>query len=90
MLGMSPTDPHMELIRCWLRGETVNGHVGVRLRNGAWDGKTKIVQVDDEDRPPERLRVRRGGGNWHVYRLHAEAVVTSTWIYLYDGVDSAL
>jgi hypothetical protein len=82
--GMSTTDSHLELLRRWLRGEVVNGHVGIRVHGGPLDKRTKIVQLDGQGEPPERLRSRRGGGEWHLYLLTGEA---SAWAYLYSGED---
>jgi hypothetical protein len=83
--GMPSGDSHRELIRRWLHGETINGHVGVRLHGGPSNGRTKVVQVGDRERPPDRLRVRRGGGSWHLYLLAADPAQESAWIYHYGG-----
>ncbi|GAB7044548.1 hypothetical protein JCM9533A_83990 [Catenuloplanes niger JCM 9533] len=84
--GMAVLDSH-EIIRRQLRGETVNGEVGVRLRGGPSHGRIKIVGLDNQARPPAGLRVRHGSGNWHAYLLDADATEPSAWVYLFSGED---
>lgn len=77
---------HMRLIHRWLRGETVDGAVGIRLRRGPFDGRIHIVQLDAAGNPPPTMRGRRGPSPaWHVYILVPEPNENSSWIYVYDG-----
>ena len=78
----------LEWIRRCLRGEIVGRDVGIRLVGGPSDGRTKIVTLDENGHPPERLRTRRGGEDaltWHVYGLTADLSAPSGWIYRYAG-----
>jgi hypothetical protein len=78
---------HLRLIRRWLRGEVVNNHVGIRVRGGPFDGRIRIMPLDESGRPPARTRSRRSGQVWHVYTLVADANETSSWAYVYEGVE---
>jgi hypothetical protein len=75
---------HMRLIHRWLRGEVVQGAVGIRVRGGPFDGKIRIMRLDAEGVPPARTRAWKEGA-WQVYVLEPDAEENSSWIYRYDG-----
>ena len=80
---------HSRLIRRWLAGEVVNNHVGIKLRGGPFDGRIRIMQLDEAGSPPLRTRGRRAVEVWHVYVLVAEPDEPSSWVYVYKGVEPA-
>jgi hypothetical protein len=75
---------HMRMIRRLLGGEVVDGEVGIKIRGGPFDGRTRIVRLDPDALPPARARSWRAGV-WHVYVLAPDAAEMSSWVYRYDG-----
>jgi len=64
--------PHMNVIERWLRGEVVNNTVGITTYGGPFHGRTRIVELDEQGRPPARQRARGSRKSpptdaWHVY-----------------------
>jgi hypothetical protein len=77
---------HMRLIRRWLKGEIVNGAVGIKVTGGPFDGRIRIMWLDASGQPPALTRGRRGPSQvWHVYRFASEPDEYSSWIYVYEG-----
>jgi hypothetical protein len=81
-------EKHLLWITRLVRGELINGQVGIPLRGGPFDGQVRIVQLDDEGNPPATTRGRRGSDLWHRYRLVVEGPSCRGWVYEYDGAGS--
>lgn len=81
-------EPHLAWITRLLRGEIVNGEVGVPVQGGPFDGRTQIVKLDDAGRPPASFRGRRGDGAWHRYGLSNEGLAPSSWLYAFEGAEA--
>ena len=86
----------MKLIHGWLAGEVVNNTVGIKLTGGPFNGRTKIVQLDQDGLPPARFRARGGQGQrpWnpdarHIYTLVRAPGTSAGWAYEYTGADTA-
>ncbi|MEW1569736.1 hypothetical protein AB0454_43280 [Streptomyces sp. NPDC093509] len=86
----------MRLIHRWLVGEVVNNTVGIKLNGGPFNGRTKIVQLDQDGLPPAQLRARGGRGQepWdpaarHVYVPVRASDTSAGWTYEYTGADGA-
>ncbi len=80
---------HLRLIRRWLAGEVVNNHVGISMSGGPFDGRIRIMQLDEAGSPPPRTRGRKAGEPWHVYVLAAAPDAPSSWVYVHQGVEPA-
>lgn len=85
-----------ELIHRWLAGEVVNNTVGIKVTGGPFNGRTKIVQLDQDGLPPARLRARGGRGQapgnpaaWHTYEAVPAPDTAAGWTYGYAGADTA-
>ncbi|MER6781935.1 MULTISPECIES: hypothetical protein [unclassified Streptomyces] len=86
----------MKVVHRWLAGEVVNNTVGIKLTGGPFNGRTKIVQLDQDGLPPARLRARGGWGQgpWNSAARHIYAPVRAPgapagWTYEYTGVDTS-
>lgn len=82
----------MELIGRWLRGEVVDGKVGIEVQGGPFHGRTRIVVLDESGQPPTRQRAhgsRRHAPTdvWHVYELTPAPDTTAGWSYDYAGTE---
>lgn len=92
-------DEHSErlaLIRCRLAGETVNNTVGIKVVSGPFNGRSKIVELDQSGLPPASFRVRPGRASepWnsaakHIYLPVRVPDTAAGWIYEYAGIDTA-
>ncbi|MEU4096938.1 hypothetical protein [Streptomyces sp. NPDC026673] len=87
---------HLALIRRWLAGETVNNTVGIEIVGGPFNGRTKIVVLNQAGLPPEGFRGRPGrtSGPWnpaakHIYLAVRAPYTSAGWIYEYAGIDTA-
>jgi hypothetical protein len=83
---------HMKIIHRWLAGEVVNNHVGIKVVGGPFEGRTKIVRLDQSLRPPLRLRASGGpaGPTKHVYEAIPSTAATAGWHYSYVGPDPTI
>ncbi|MFE9121337.1 hypothetical protein [Streptomyces sp. NPDC007172] len=86
----------MKVVHRWLAGEAVNNTVGIKLTGGPFNGRTKIVQLDQDGLPPARLRARggQGQGPWnpaarHTYTPVAAPDTPAGWTYEYTGIDAS-
>jgi hypothetical protein len=86
---------HLTLIRRWLAGEIVNNTVGIKIVGGPFNGRTKIVVLDQAGMPPAGFRGRpgRAAGPWNPTAKHTYLAVrapdTSTgWIYEHTEADT--
>jgi hypothetical protein len=86
---------HLALIRRWLAGEIVNNTVGIKIVGGPFNGRTKIVQLDQAGAPPAGFRGRPGPapGPWNPTAKHTYLAVrapntTAGWIYEYTKADT--
>ncbi|MFD4134986.1 hypothetical protein [Streptomyces goshikiensis] len=86
---------HLALIRRWLSGETVNNTVGIKIVSGPFNGRTKIVELDQSGLPPAGFRGRPGRtpGTWnsagkHTYLAVRAPDTSAGWIYEYAGIDT--
>ncbi|MFJ3505539.1 hypothetical protein [Streptomyces sp. NPDC090135] len=87
---------HLTLIRRWLAGETINNTVGIKVVKGPFQGRTKIVDLDQAGLPPVGFRARPGrtAGPWnpaakHVYIAVRTPDTPAGWIYEYAGIETA-
>ncbi|MFJ7305864.1 hypothetical protein [Streptomyces sp. NPDC099088] len=87
---------HMKAIRHWLAGEVVNNTVGIKLTGSPFNGRTKIVQLDQDVLPPSCLHARGGRGQgpwnpaaWHIYTPVRSPDAAGGWIYEHTGDDTA-
>jgi len=87
---------HLALIRRWLAGEVVNDTVGIKIVGGPFNGRTKIVELNQRGLPPAGFRGRpgRAPGPWnpaakHTYKAVRSSDTSAGWIYEYVGVDTA-
>ncbi|MFB8351935.1 hypothetical protein [Streptomyces niveus] len=87
---------HLALIRRWLAGETVNNTVGIKIASGPFNGRTKIVELDQSGLPPAGFRGHTGrtSGPWnsaakHIYLAVRAPDTSAGWIYEYAGIDTA-
>ncbi|AHH97570.1 hypothetical protein GCM10010174_02910 [Kutzneria viridogrisea] len=80
----SESSEHRARIHRLLRGEIINGEVGITLRGGPFDGKIRIIRLDHEGRPPARTGGWRGG-MCHRYVLVSEEGSAPAWYYQYEG-----
>ncbi|GAA3281039.1 hypothetical protein GCM10010260_84340 [Streptomyces filipinensis] len=87
---------HMKVVHRWLTGEVVNNTVGIKLTGGPFNGRTKIVQLNQDGLPPSRLRARggQGQGPWnpaarHIYTPVRAPGAPAGWTYEYTGVDTS-
>ncbi|MGW0946512.1 hypothetical protein ACWD4O_28760 [Streptomyces sp. NPDC002623] len=83
---------HMELIERWLHGEVVDNTVGIRMRGGPFHGRTRIVELDEQRRPPARQRAlgslkRPPADAWHVYVATPAPDAAAGWAYEYAGTE---
>ncbi|MFF3412314.1 hypothetical protein ACFYW8_40465 [Streptomyces sp. NPDC002742] len=83
---------HMELIDRWLRGEVMDGKVGIKVQGGPFHGRTRIVVLDESGQPPPRQRGRGSGGHaptdmWHVHEHTPSLGTTAGWSYDYAGTE---
>ncbi|MBC9719539.1 hypothetical protein H9Y04_44300 [Streptomyces sp. TRM66268-LWL] len=79
---------HLAFFRRWLAGETVNNAVGIKIVGGPFNGRTKIVQLDQAGLPPAGFRGRpgRAPGPWnpdikHTYLAVRAPDTSAGWIY---------
>ena len=86
---------HLALIRRWLAGEVVNNTVGIKMVGGPFNGRTKIVQLDQAGLPPAGFRGRpgRAPGPWNPTARHTYLAVRcpdtpADWIYEYTKADT--
>ncbi|WP_432089645.1 hypothetical protein [Streptomyces sp. bgisy095] len=89
------TSEHLALIRCWLAGEVVNDTVGIKIVGGPFNGRTKIVELDQSGLPPAGFRGRpgRATGPWnpavkHTYLAVRAPDTSAGWIYEYAEADT--
>ncbi|MFJ1796590.1 hypothetical protein [Kitasatospora griseola] len=86
---------HLTLIRRWLAGEIVNNTVGIKIVGGPFNGRTKIVELDQTGLPPTGFRVRAGQapgpGNpaaKHTYLAVRAPDTSAGWIYEHTEADT--
>lgn len=87
---------HVKLIHRRLAGEVVNNTIGIKLTGGPFNGRTNIVQLDQDGLPPARLRARGGRGQapgnpavWHIYTAIPAPNTAAGWTYRYARADTA-
>jgi hypothetical protein len=80
---------HQDLIRRWLAGEVVGNQVGIKIVGGPFDGRTKIVGLDQNQKPPPGFRASGGpvGPIRHLYEVAPSSSAASGWIYAHIGAD---
>lgn len=83
---------HLDLIARWIRGEVVDGKVGIKVRGGPFRARTRIVVLDESGWPPTRQRARGSRRHpsvdaWHVYELTPAPDTTTEWSYGYAGIE---
>lgn len=83
---------HLDLIARWVRGEIVDNTVGIKVRGGPFNGRTRIVELDQRDQPPQRQRARGSRKHppvdvWHVHELISAPDTTARWAYHYAGTE---
>ncbi|MFI8818002.1 MULTISPECIES: hypothetical protein [unclassified Streptomyces] len=85
---------HLALICRWLAGEIINNTVGVKIVGGPFNGRTKIVELDQAGQPPAGFRSRpgRAPGPWNPAARHTYLAVRAPdtpagWIYEYTEAD---
>ena len=84
--------PHGDVIERWLRGEVVDNTVGIRTHGGPCHGRTRIVELDEQRRPPARQRARGLCKSpptevRHVYRAAPAPDAAAGLIYEYVGTE---
>jgi hypothetical protein len=83
---------HLGLIAQWVRGEVIDNTVGIKVRGGPFNGRTRIVELDERHQPPQRQRARGSRKHppinvWHVYNLMPAPDTTAGWSYDYAGTE---
>ncbi|MER5880385.1 hypothetical protein ABT119_31255 [Streptomyces sp. NPDC001910] len=83
---------HLALIARWVRGEVVDNTVGIKVRGGPFNGRIRIVELNERHQPPQRQRARGSRGHppidvWHVYDLMPAPDSTAGWSYDYAGTE---
>ncbi|MFD6825165.1 hypothetical protein ACFWC5_33115 [Streptomyces sp. NPDC060085] len=83
---------HLALIARWVRGEVVDNTVGIKMRRGPFNGRTRIVELNERHQPPQRQRARGSRKHppidaWHVYDLMPAPDTTAGWSYDYAGTE---
>ncbi|MFJ3672520.1 hypothetical protein ACIPSE_39285 [Streptomyces sp. NPDC090106] len=91
-----PNSEHLALVRRWLAGKAVNNTVGIKIVGGPFNGRTKIVELDQSGLPPAGFPGRPGRtpGSWnpaakHIYLAVGAPDTTLVWHYEYAGIDTA-
>ncbi|MEU4172752.1 hypothetical protein AB0F46_38430, partial [Streptomyces sp. NPDC026665] len=82
----------LALIARWVRGEVVDNTVGIKVRGGPFNGRTRIVELNERHQPPQRQRARGSRKHppidvWHVYDLMPAPDTTAGWSYDYAGTE---